>query len=614
MEKEEIVYSVSVESGQAGKSLSDLKKEFKEANSELSKLTVGTKEYYDQLKKIAAVKDEMGDLRETIESFQPDQKLKALGNAVSLVGNGFAAAQGAMVLFGNENKELEKTLIKVQAAMAFSQAIQSLQGLGDAFQLLKSGLMATAIGTKIATAAQWLWNAAMNANPVMLIISGLIAMTAAVYALVKATDSAEVSQEKLNEMQRIANENLEKNISLIERKNKLLIDNNKFEIELLRKQGASEKEIYDAQKKNIEERINQLNYLKGFRGKLTAEESAEMLSLTRQKALNDAERTKNIYDDLTKQREQNSEHNRKIYEDNQKAYEERNQKAISEGEKARADYEAHLKKMQEIQVKAKEETDAWAKSEADKMIAENNAEALAAAELAVLKNEADMEAQILLLEEKKRIELENTELTESEKSLIKERYRQEEERLDFENTQKRLELASNLTSSLQSLSDIYFLVKNRNLQKGSAAELAAAKKQFNINKALSIASATITGIQSVMSAYQSGLAVPIVGPATGAIYAVMAGIVSAANIAKIASQKFNPGGGGGGGGGDLGAGASVSVPSISPPSQGSTQLNPDGTIKTPSSTKQPIIKAVVVETDITKTQMDVGVIESRSVF
>lgn len=611
MEKEEVVYSVSVESGQAGKSLSDLKKEFKETSAELSKLTVGTKEYYDQLKKVASVKDEMGDLRDTIESFKPDQKLKALGNAVSLVGHGFAAAQGAMVLFGNENKELEKTLIKVQAAMAFSQAVQSLQNLGDTFQLLKSGLMATAVGTKIATAAQWLWNIAMNANPVMLIITGLIAMTAAVYALVKATDSAEVSQEKLNEMQRIANENLEKNISLLEKKNKILTENNKFEIDLLKAQGATEDEIAKKQKQNITERINQLNYIKGFRGQLTAEESAEMLALTNQLSINAAARTTKIYDELSKQQEATKENNRKTFEEDKKSYEERNEKATTEGEKARAQYEEHLKKMRDIEFKSKMEVDAWAKAEAEKMIAENDAEAISAAELAVLKNQSDFEAQIALLEERKRIELENEELTESEKALIKEKYRQEEERLDFENTQKRLELASTLTSSLQSLSDIYFLVKNRNIQKGSAAELAAAKKQFNINKGLAIASATITGIQSVMAAYQSGLAVPIVGPATGAIYAVLAGIVSAANIAKIASQKFNAGGGGGGG--DLG-GASISTPNISPPTQGSTQLNADGTIVKPTTTKQPIIKAVVVETDITRTQKDVGVIESRSVF
>ena len=83
------------------------------------------------------------------------------------------------------------------------------------------------------------------------------------------------------------------------------------------------------------------------------------------------------------------------------------------------------------------------------------------------------------------------------------------------------------------------------------------------------------------------------------------------NIAKIASTKFaGDDGGGEGGGGSLGA-ASGGV-AIAPPTSSSTQLNADGTIKKPSMVEQPVVKAIVTETDITKTQTRISGIEEKS--
>ena len=63
----------------------------------------------------------------------------ALGGALQGATAGFSALQGAMGLFGNENKDLEKTLLKVQSAMALQQGISGLFEARDAFGLLKDG-------------------------------------------------------------------------------------------------------------------------------------------------------------------------------------------------------------------------------------------------------------------------------------------------------------------------------------------------------------------------------------------------------------------------------------------------------------------------------------------
>lgn len=105
-----------------------------------------------------------------------------------------------------------------------------------------------------------------------------------------------------------------------------------------------------------------------------------------------------------------------------------------------------------------------------------------------------------------------------------------------------LDVATRTTAGLQGLSDLYFAVKIANTQKGSAEELKAAKAQFKINKTLAMTGAVITGVQTVMAAFASGMATPIIGPATGAVFAVLAGITAAANIAKIAGTQFEGGG------------------------------------------------------------------------
>lgn len=154
------------------------------------------------------------------------------------------------------------------------------------------------------------------------------------------------------------------------------------------------------------------------------------------------------------------------------------------------------------------------------------------------------------------------------------------------------------------LSDAIFSIQIGNAKKGSAEELKLKKQQFNINKAFAVTQAIIDGrraIQTVLASYPAPFNIPI---------AIATGISSAANIAKIASAKFD---GGGASGGESGGG---SAPQI-----GSTSLPTPPTINTPNNntstmfdeqgnnlgqsndqrTAQPI-KVFVTETDISEIQ------------
>ena len=83
--------------------------------------------------RVAELRDQMDDFNDRVAAVNPD-KFAQLNTVVSSVANGFQAAQGAMVLLGGTTQSVEKTFVKLQAAMALSQG---LEGLGKVQQQLR---------------------------------------------------------------------------------------------------------------------------------------------------------------------------------------------------------------------------------------------------------------------------------------------------------------------------------------------------------------------------------------------------------------------------------------------------------------------------------------------
>jgi len=87
------------------------------------------------------------------------------------------------------------------------------------------------------------------------------------------------------------------------------------------------------------------------------------------------------------------------------------------------------------------------------------------------------------------------------------------------------------------------------------------RKQFEIGKAASVASASISAISTAMNAYESASAIPYVGWILGPVAAAAALAAGVANVQKIASTPF---------GGNTASSASFSSSSVSVPSASST--------------------------------------------
>lgn len=106
-----------------------------------------------------------------------------------------------------------------------------------------------------------------------------------------------------------------------------------------------------------------------------------------------------------------------------------------------------------------------------------------------------------------------------------------------------------------------------------------SRKTFEIGKAAALASATITGLEAIVTAYQKGLeAAPgPAAPAVGAAYAAVAAIATGMQIQKISSMQYG-GGGGSGGGGTMAAPATPSVAQTQQPERQVANISLQGSM------------------------------------
>ena len=94
---------------------------------------------------------------------QTRAKFESVQKMASGVASGFAAVQGAAALLGGENENLQKTLVKVQSAMAIAQGIGGIKDLMEGFQQAKLAFSNAASGLKIFRAEAVLTTTTMEA-------------------------------------------------------------------------------------------------------------------------------------------------------------------------------------------------------------------------------------------------------------------------------------------------------------------------------------------------------------------------------------------------------------------------------------------------------------------
>jgi hypothetical protein len=222
------------------------KPDFKSMKAEIRELTVAAQQAVMQFgefspeaikaeKALAQARDRMEDFNDRVKAVNPD-KFAQLNTVVSGVARGFQAAQGAMALFGNQSEELEKTMVKLQGAMALAEGLEGLgkvqQQFGAIAKNIKGGVMSAfkALGnmSNLAFGAIGIALTLIIANfdtlkkAVMSLIPGLGSMVKFVGGLVQQftdwvgiTSAQDRALAKLNKTTERANDQLDREIALL---------------------------------------------------------------------------------------------------------------------------------------------------------------------------------------------------------------------------------------------------------------------------------------------------------------------------------------------------------------------------------------------------------------
>lgn len=563
---EDVVIGIKVSGSD---SLASLKKEFKDLQSQLEKTTVGTEDYQKTLQKLGAVKDDIGDLRDTISALNPEGKIAAFQNVAGKLAGGFQAATGAVALFGVKSEELEKTLLRVQAASALAEGIRSVSGLSDAFKVLA---------------------VVIKANPIFAIGSAIVAITVALIAYNREVEQTVGTVDDLNASLKAQND-------LYKDQNDKLDINNKLLIEGLKQRGATSKQIDD---EILRQNAEKLSKLKDQESKATADRIKQEESNKIEFGL--------LWDAGNKDQIKLNQDKLKILQDQEKTYIDQ-RKAFED--------KANLEAAQ-IKTRQYEDDKAARKKAADEIESERKKNQVTydpldeidiVKEIGKAKDEEEAKRLKFLSDYEAETIRINRSIAADEDAAAKKREQdaEREKKLNQEVQDAKLQLASASFEAIGTLSDIYFQSQLTAAKGNASEELKIRKKQFEVDKAFSIARALIDGYRSVTGALAQ---TAVLGPAAPILAAANA-LLSTATVAKIASTKFDSGASSAPS--SLPSTSSAVAPSTSSPVIGAP-LRQDQTNLDANGYNLSDRKVIVTERDITKTQNRVNKIKVQSSF
>jgi hypothetical protein len=195
------------------KSATNLDATFEEVYGDLQPLTTRMGEAEDRLYELALAgqqsSQEFRDLLTSVGNYrrvqiQTDMVVdnaattlsQKLGGALNFAAGSFSLVQGSMSLFGAESENVEKAILKVQEAMAISQGVETMVESAKSVRALGTAIKATETFQKLSAVAQRVWNAAMAANPIGLVVASIAALLIGGYKLIKFFQDSSAANEK----------------------------------------------------------------------------------------------------------------------------------------------------------------------------------------------------------------------------------------------------------------------------------------------------------------------------------------------------------------------------------------------------------------------------------
>ena len=585
-----------------------------------------TLEYKDLLREVGKYKRIQQETDKVVDAAAMTMGLKLSGSLNAAAG-GFALLQGSMGLFGNESEDVEKAILKVQQAMAISQGIETIREGSKSVTALSNSVKSYAIVQKAITAGQWLWNAAMTANPIGLLIAGIAALIAGGVALTNYFKSNAIAAEKNAASIKANKTALENQSKAADKAGKSLQTNNDYQLEMAKATGASTAAIRKLELKLIDEKIafadssreiakntyhKNLNALASLKAADADEEQIKIQEEITQKSLEEfGKQTKNLNDANAEKgniiRRQNVEirqeitnHNKEIRDKNKEASTKAKEDAIAAAKELAAEKKKNDEEIAKV-YRDKQITEEYAINDAIDAAKKANLDAgKSVAQLAIEAEDAayklkyDMAIKygqdtIELEKQHTAIQVTNAKAKADEQIAIEQKVADAKRNINASAIQS----AQGLVSIISGLGE-----KNKKLQKAalianSALSIAEIINNTNVGSAKEVATKGIFGLST-----------------SAVLYAKMA--ISIGSVIAATAKGLGALGGGaapsaGGGGGE---GAAPAAPAFNVVGASATnQL-----AQTIGNQQQQPIKAYVVSNDVTTAQsLDRNIISSASI-
>lgn len=254
--------------------------------------------------RVAELRDRMEDFNDRVAAVNPD-KFAQLNTVVSSVANGFQAAQGAMVLLGGTTQSVEKTFVKLQAAMALSQG---LEGLGKVQQQLKQIIASASTLQKVM---------AGTLGVIVLVVANFERLVNVIPGLQKLGDLLTEIGYKISDFFGLGYREAAQ-YKLFKSNNDLVIAEIEKRIAILSTQNHTELEIFKARKELAEAELTDIKQQLALQVDMDEEQKQQLL--LQQKKLNDslqileAEKARFLDEKNKEIQENNREHSKVLLE------------------------------------------------------------------------------------------------------------------------------------------------------------------------------------------------------------------------------------------------------------------------------------------------------------
>jgi hypothetical protein len=225
------------------KGTDSLRTKMRELTQQMAALKLKGEENTEQYKKLTKEAGHLRDaINDEIKTAGSDTRVfDGLISAATGVAGAFSIAQGAAALFGEEDKELQQTLIKVQATLSILNGLQAIQNVLQ--KESAAAILANTIATKAQAAVQTVLTfviggttGALKAFRIALAATGVGLLVIGLYELITALDFTDESLEEVNA-------EIQKNKDLLEADIKAVQDRTEVELSRLRSLGAAESEL-----------------------------------------------------------------------------------------------------------------------------------------------------------------------------------------------------------------------------------------------------------------------------------------------------------------------------------------------------------------------------------